>query len=329
MSVLGKQLGAQASGNAIYARVGGVQTIVQEGFVRVDGAYVSFHKNVIEKLLTSTTNAVMQNLFTIDEWASTTPKLVTIPAGEIIGSNDNTIEALRTGTGGGGLITLNVVGEIQGAGGDASGGVGGDAFKAEQAITLINNGAIRSGGGGGGLGGVGGGGRYNTSSSGVNAQVSRRNYGAYYYGYIGGSGRYGGTSLTIGNTTYSVGAFVHQQTPNEGTIIDYFQRIVTTVTTHYTTGGSGGAGGRGLGYGYDAVEAIGTAGSVGGTNAGAGGTGGLGGTWGTAGATGSTGASGNYTGGSSGSFGGAAGNAILGFGNVALTNNGTIQGIQA
>lgn len=340
MSVLGKLSGAQSSGNAIYARVGGVQTIVQEGFVKVDGAYVSFHKNVIEKLLTSTTNAVMQDLFTVDEWASTTPKLVTIPAGQVIGSNDNTIEALRTGTGGGGLITLNVLGEIQGAGGPAGSGVGGDAFNAEQAVALINDGAIRAGGGGGGLGGTGGQGSYSVS----NSQSGGRSYSGttIYTGFLdkGAWKQYYWSSSYKGqnsSTSLSHGGYVYSKNSSGGgnSLSDdngnYFGSVYninrTWNTTSYSSGGTGGNGGRGLGY--DAAAAGGSGGSAGGTNAGTGGTGGTGATWGATGATGSTGVSGNYTGGSSGSGGGAAGNALLGIGNVTLTNNGTIQGIQA
>ena len=52
-------------------------------------------------------------------------------------------------------MTITNNGTLSGAGG-AAGSAGGDAFQADVACTLINNGTIRAGGGGGGAGGAGG-----------------------------------------------------------------------------------------------------------------------------------------------------------------------------
>ena len=66
--------------------------------------------------------------------------------------------ALTIETNGVGSITVTNNGSIEGAGGSCNGGTGGNALEVagSVAVTLVNNGTIKSGGGGGGAGGAGG-----------------------------------------------------------------------------------------------------------------------------------------------------------------------------
>lgn len=101
----------------------------------------------------NTTNLVLDSLFTTQQLSSGAKLQVTINSGVIVGSNDPTIPACRTGTGGGTTFTLINNGNIYAAGG-AIGQNGGTAFKAERSINVDNtNGRLRGGGGGGANGG--------------------------------------------------------------------------------------------------------------------------------------------------------------------------------
>lgn len=250
-------------------------------------------------------------------------KRVIIAPGVTIGSNSTSTAALiipTTATGG--EIVVDNYGSIQGAGGAANGGTGGDAILA-QALCRINNksgGTIYAGGGGGGTGGTGGtggGGSYQGQGE-----------------YLGGYGPAGGCccDCVFGAPTITLSCqFIESW--------GYFGSCARAITV-YTSGGSGGLGGTGgKGRGYDGAltsGSSGSSGSAGGTNAGTGGiggTGGSGGDWGASGSTGNTGApgsNGNYTngsGGSSGTSGGLAGFYINGLSTYAtLINNGTVLG---
>ena len=96
-------------------------------------------------------------------------------------------------------MTITNNGTLTGSGGSAGGGTGGDAFQADVACTLINNGTIRAGGGGGGnggsggAGGTGGQGSYTTSGWGSHTHVGAGS---------GGIGQTGVTVFSTGNTYY-------------------------------------------------------------------------------------------------------------------------------
>lgn len=152
----------------------------------------------------SQANLNLANLFDANEWTSDAPKLVIIPAGVTIYSQDPAIPAITTGNNRGGALTLRIDAgaEIQAAGGAyafstgsgaVSGSSGGTAIKALQGAFVIQNaGAIRAGGGSGGTGGRG--------------SVGLGGYGGYGQGYnkvniVGGAGGYSqGPTIDGGGT---------------------------------------------------------------------------------------------------------------------------------
>ena len=243
------------------------------------------------------------------------PKQIIINSGVELGATSTSNEALQINTGLSGSISITNNGTITGAGG-AAGAAGGDAFEADVACTLVNNGTIRSGGGGGGAGGSGS----ETITSGTTT---------YYVFVTGGSecpslgfeGNSGTSYTNVGNICpnpysgydgYSSGVFqyaTYQTQGGETCRVQCYRKGQTTSNT------SGGAGGVGAGYGQSA-----SGGSSGGTGAG---TGGSGGSFGNTGSSGSNGTVSN------GSAGGAAGKSIRGSSFVTLTNSGTITGPQA
>jgi hypothetical protein len=93
-----------------------------------------------------------------DDFEVDYPKQLVIGSGHTIGSTNPSNAALTIETNGVGLITVTNEGNIQGAGGTANGGTGGNALEVagSVSVTLVNNGTIKSGGGGGGAGGAGG-----------------------------------------------------------------------------------------------------------------------------------------------------------------------------
>ena len=288
----------------------------------------TFFGAVNELLQAVTANASInaQTIFGSD-WGSAVPKRLSIPSGVVIGP-------LTIPVGLGGTLEVDVEGEVQGLGGSANGGAGGNAITANSSFTLnvLSGGAVRGGGGGGGVGGTGGQGSYQTTQTDYGNQnnkwYAKR---ASAAGYIYGGPNWGGflfnnqislnlTSISGGGWTYYRSTYITQSSDHK--IYDvYRQRQIT----NYSSGGAGGN--SGVGRGYNQALTSGSGGSSGGTNAGAGGTGGTGGDWGTGGNTGNTGASGNYTGGAAGSGGGAAGRAVLmSAGTLTLNNSGTING---
>jgi hypothetical protein len=231
-------------------------------------------------------------------------KRVIIPSSVTLGSTSTANAALRIPSGAGGRVLIDNYGSIQGAGGAAGAGTGGDAILAQSVCTIENKptGTIYAGGGGGGAGGTGG---------------------------TGGQGSY---QVQTGSYFVCTEYFSWGECRNGYTAYNY--------ATEYSSGGSGGgggSGGRGRGYNQTLQSGSGgSSGSAGGNNSGPGGTGGTGGSggdWGqpgSTGATGSTGANGNYTGGSggsSGSGGGLAGYYVNGLSsNVTFVNNGSVAG---
>ncbi|WP_320202805.1 hypothetical protein [Agrobacterium rosae] len=259
---------------------------------------------------------VLRSLFTSADWVSTKNKTVIINSGVTVSASalDGALRAqLATeATAWGGVLTLVNNGIIQGIGGAANSGVGGDAmfsgtYIAPGSKIIVNNfGTVRAGGGGGGQGGAGStSGTVREPTSGDNYNTSNTFWqqfqdGSNLYWPGGPSGFYSGlaTSFVVGSYTYFRGSQRDQ-------ILYGIYRTSTQTTP--TTGGSGGRG-----QGADGAAA---AGSAGGTNAGAGGAGGP---WGASGAVGSAGNSA----GAAGGLGGVAYSSA----SVTMNNSGTVQG---
>jgi len=105
----------------------------------------------------SATNQSADSIFG-DDYEVNYPKQFVVNASQTVGSTNPSNAALTIETNGVGSITITNNGSIEGAGGAASGGTGGNALEVagSVAVTLVNNGTIKSGGGGGGAGGAGG-----------------------------------------------------------------------------------------------------------------------------------------------------------------------------
>ena len=134
---------------------------------------------------TYTATATNQNASSVfgDDYGVNYPKEIVINSGVELGATTTSEEALQINSGLSGTMTITNNGTLSGAGGSAGGGAGGDAFEADAACTLINNGTIRAGGGGGGAGGSGG-----TGGTGGQGQTSFTNY---------------SSDINIGNTNYN------------------------------------------------------------------------------------------------------------------------------
>ena len=109
---------------------------------------------------TYSSDATNQSADTIfgDDFEVNYPKQFVVNASQTVGSTSSSNAALTIETNGVGSITVTNNGSIEGAGGGANGGTGGNALEVagSVAVTLVNNGTIKSGGGGGGAGGAGG-----------------------------------------------------------------------------------------------------------------------------------------------------------------------------
>ena len=262
-----------------------------------------------------------------DDYGVDYPKEIVINSGVELGATSTSQEALQIDSGLSGGLTITNNGTLSGAGG-AAGSDGGDAFQADVACTLINNGTIRAGGGGGGAGGSGG-----TGGTGGQGSFSTSGWGSYTHvgAGSGGIGQTGVTAFSTGNTYYwywgnsylgstvgyaantlTSGGILHQHSYptnygsgyNAGAGASWWRYAIRryTTTTSYSNGGSGGSGGSGgagaVGQGYNQSAGSGSSGSggssgsAGGTNAGAGGTGGTGGTGGNGGSYGNSGGNG-------------------------------------
>ena len=288
------------------------------------------------------------------DYGAAIDKRLVVPAGITLGP-------VTLPTGLGGTLMVENAGEIQGLGGAANGGAGGDAITASVSFTLLNTGAVRGGGGGGGFGGTGGQGSVSTSTSNwvsrtgaglINSSNSftqngwagvqnnsgifvRNDRGVYSRIFVVNWGflfiQFQAVQPVAVNQLFegAAGALIQIGAAPPGPLIginySYIDDFVSSTSTTYTSGGAGGAGGRGRGYGQ--TIAAGGSGASGGTNAGTGGAGGAGGDWGQAGAGGSVGANGNHSSGAAGASGGAAGRAVrMLAGSLTLTNSGTING---
>jgi hypothetical protein len=252
-----------------------------------------------------------------------------IDSGVIIGGSSATSLVVGQFPAGSTVYVYNY-GGIEGVGGGANSGTGGDAIDANygsQTVNITNNvGAyIYAGGGGGGAGGSGG-----TGGGGGSGY-----YDTYQYQSCGPDYAY---------LTYDTGVGCAKNT-------NYWNNYTRTGTSGGAggAGGSGGAGGVGQGYKQTNTAGsgggAGSGGAAGGSGAGAGGSGGDGGsgggggTWGVngsgggTGSKGGTGASGNNgdgAAGTAGAGGGGAGSAgrylVKGSNSVTLTNYGSLAG---
>jgi hypothetical protein len=299
------------------------------------------------------------SLYTSGEWQSLVPKRLLIADTSIVGPVTIPVDL-------GGDLTVDVYGEIQGLGGSANAGTGGNAITSYSTfnLTVQEGGAIRAGGGGGGFGGTGGTGgqgvyqvistssnyfvvnamQFATLGQGYNNTIVQWTGGSAPTPWISNPISIPGTTVTSyydaeTNATYYRGSEHSREFYNGAWFIYYYIYRTIDVTTYQngTAGSIGTAGGTGQGYGQAAVlGSIPSPASDPINNAGKGGTGGrggIGGTWGTTGSTGSTGSNGtagNYTNGTSGSVGtsgGAPGQAVyMVSGSSNVSNLGTING---
>jgi hypothetical protein len=256
----------------------------------------------------TTTNLNLQttfnNIFGATAWTSTKRKRVIVNSGVIVGATSTANYALNIPSGLGGSLKIENNGSIQGAGGAANGGTGGNAiFAGSSGISINNQGTIYAGGGGGGQGGTGGQGSYTTTTQTIVGDLSA-------FGSVG-SGQ-----------CNSLCSFYYPGTYGVYNGLCYC--AVNSTSTVITAGGTGGAGG--VGRGYNQSLTGGSSGSAGGTNAGSGGTGGAGGDWGNNGSAGTAGSNGNYTAGTAGSSGGLSGFYIVNNSNVTWISTGTRAG---
>jgi len=282
----------------------------------------------IVKTVGSTSSATGLNvmgLFTAAEWSGSVPKRVVVNPNAVVGSTNPDYPAVNVPGGRGGTLVLEVSAgaRIEGAGGRANGGKGGDAIANVQAITIRNNGTIRSGGGGGGKGGNGGPGYTQSSYTHTETQaggwLDRKAFLTPWYTTITWAGTriYGEgahvAQVNSGGWTYTKGAFTGQTTGDEGNNVWNYYGVVRSqlrTSTTYTSGGVSGNAGRGQGHDGSAGGAA--AAVAGGTNAGYSGTSGKGGGWGASGDAGSNGQAGNNGSGTNGQAGGLAGFAVTG-----------------
>ena len=281
-----------------------------------------FYGAVNEIQQTYNSNATNLNLATIfgSNWGTAVPKRVIINSGVTIGATGSNY-AINVPSGMGGTLIIDNSGNVQGYGGAANGGVGGNAIHCTQTSGVtINNASgasIKSGGGGGGKGGTGGtGGNGGAGGAGGNGRSSQ------YTGQV---------DQPYGNIS-GVCQSQHGSWPNGGyyqTVLagyGYFGAFYRQNCYRYiihnggsggaggSSGGAGGAGGNGgVGQGYNQSSGSGVTG-VGGSSGGGGSNGSSGsngaGNGGAGGARGTGGTGG--TGGNGGSFGNAGANGATG-----------------
>lgn len=274
-------------------------------------------------------------------WTQNIKKRLIVNSGVTIGATNTTNYALTIPAGMGGILTIDNNGSIQGAGGSANSGTGGNAIFVGSPVSINNQGTIYAGGGGGGQGGNGGQGtsglvwslletRYNLNTGSLNYGWNL--YNTFYYTFWDNVIVYNSTSSppppsgTVGQV-YTWGSLRSQ---TNVPFVQQFEVQRWGYTETITAGGIGGNGG--IGRGYNQTSTNGIPGSSGGANAGIGGIGGNGGDWGASGTNGTIGTNGNYTvapslGQTGGpGFGGLAGFYVVNNGNVTWINTGTVAG---
>jgi hypothetical protein len=295
----------------------------------IQALFVGNDSEIVAYITTTSVNVNASSYFTPQQWLSRRKKRLVVNPGVVVGASSISNYALTIPSGFNGELTLENNGSIQGAGGAANGGTGGNAILAQAPVLINNFGSICAGGGGGGYGGNGGNGgqgSYTTTVSLGGGELTSIVFGCD----ISCTDRYGAGAYCPSYACYGAGPYASLETCG-----NCLRDVVTY--TNGGNGGSGGSGGKGRGFeGGNAPGSGGSPGTVGGTNAGNGGAGGAGGTggdwgaYGNSGATGETGANGNYTAGSpgtGGSGGGAPGYYIINNYNVTWLANGTRLGL--
>ncbi|MCF8861600.1 GTP-binding protein [Agrobacterium phage OLIVR2] len=330
--------------NRIYRKAGSLWLPVNSLFSMIPSLGVSkkvFASEIVVTITSNGTEVIFSNLFTSEEWASDTTKIVNIASGvTIVGNGLDWAAAIQPGGQAvtwGGLLIINNYGSILGRGGAPNGGRGGNVIYTDPAVTwskkpVFNNyGNLFAGGGAGGVGGNGGGGYWTQEfwegwaydgSSYVFRQQNSNNtayavWGGANKGTVGGSG----TTEYDGNDGWRYYRGAYRDQPISGSLRYEVGR--RRWQNNYTSGGAGGNGGNGQGSNQNRSNGIG--GSGGGTNAGTGGTGGNGGDWGVAGSAGNTGGSGNNGGGAGGQAGGLAG-IVYRSALITMNNYGDLRG---
>lgn len=308
----------------IYRKVGGVWVPSTEVYQKQAGVWVNvFTAEIVVNITTNQSGLLdLSTLFSPSDWTAEKKKRVIVNSGVNLNATTSAgavrVQDPTLATGWGGTVTLENRGNINGIGGAANSGTGGNAiyagtytYTAKKLIvenTVTGN--IRGGGGGGGRGGNGGAGYFNYTAT-EGPFYSRPTAPQYWYsrgGSFGGSATWAGTSLGggHGDNGFTQGIyFYYPVTEFENGATSYYSIARQYTATQSTSGGTGGNGGRG--QGADGTNAAGSSGSAGGQNAGTGGTGGTGGTYGSNGNTGNTGGAGNNGSGSAGTTGGLAG----------------------
>jgi hypothetical protein len=190
----------------------------------------------IKAYITSNTNNVNVSTYFGSDWNKTIPKRLIINSGVVVGSASNSSYALNIPSGFSGKLTIENNGSIQGAGGPANGGNGGNAiFAGGPNIRIINNGNIWAGGGGGARGGDGGGGSYVSSVynpktcyntkvvSGVRYNVIRGGSQISAYWSLGNTGRFGYLNCSgRGSATITLTCTIDDRSDRDGTSFDGF-----------------------------------------------------------------------------------------------------------
>lgn len=280
----------------------------------------------VHTISADTLNVTMADLFTPEQWLSSKDKKVVIAEGVTVYSQNPGIPALRSGGNWNGALTVENHGNVYGAGGKGStgvGAVGGTAISVNGPVTFLNYGNLKAGGGAGGAGGKGGdAGGWVTSGSwsalqNVYASSSNGNRATQCY-KTGTTISQVWNGVNIGNVTASspsIDRLSGAESPyrynctNTTSLYGTSIRRIALVFNGTASGTPGGTGGDGETFGLNTVA--GQPGAVPPANAGRGGTGGNGGTFGANGNTGNTGATGNSLG-ESGKTGGLAGFAYEG-----------------
>ncbi|MGB0141501.1 MAG: hypothetical protein ACPF8W_00355 [Luminiphilus sp.] len=344
----GSKVRSKASNNTATNLAASVPTSGAIAFSNFYGQARAFRK-------TYTATATNQNASSVfgSDYGVNYPKEIVINSGVELGATTTGEEALQINSGLSGGLTITNNGTLSGAGGSAGGGAGGDAFEANVACTLINNGTIRAGGGGGGNGGGGGtggtGGQGRTSYTYLGSQ-SQYNINPGYCVQPGGGnnqfylvsvayngGSYGGVAW-YNNSQYCSNTYrIDGRSGSGNATINTYARSISfncvtgnwdscsynnnfqwkTVNTgyNYHNGGGGGSGGGGGAGGRGQGYNHGSQNGSGGS-AGAGGS--AGGTNAGAGGQGGTGG----TGGNGGGYGAAGGNGATGAtGNTGANGN--------
>lgn len=246
--------------------------------------YTNFRSTAKGFRKTYTATATNQNASSVfgDDYGVNYPKEIVINSGVELGATGTGEEALQINSGLSGTMTITNNGTLSGAGGSANGGAGGDAFEANAACTLINNGTIRAGGGGGGRGGNGGnggtGGQGRTSYTTYGSLTNRSwggGFGSFYHAVPGGLSRVrnvvfyassnGGLSVRQGGTVRAssngpgtrvisgpvdnvdniVGGSSNDEGEGNGHSGGTYQSETKGTGYNYHNGGSGGGGGAG------------------------------------------------------------------------------------